>query len=50
MKCPFCQQYSMTYNWRSMQYVCHQYNAVMNEETMPEPHNNGWHPLGYVDA
>lgn len=35
MKCPFCQDYSMTYDWLCNWYICHVYNAVIRAEDMP---------------
>lgn len=35
MKCPWCHDYSLTYDLQRHQYTCHTYNAVINAETMP---------------
>lgn len=35
MKCPFCQQFSLTYELLRNQYTCHLYGAVIRAEDMP---------------
>lgn len=34
LKCPHCQQYSLTYDWLRNGYVCHIYNGFIPDEHM----------------
>lgn len=35
MKCPFCGDYSLTYELLRHVFICHVYNAVIRAEAMP---------------
>lgn len=35
MKCPCCQQYSLTYDWLRNGWICHVYNGFIPDEHMP---------------
>jgi hypothetical protein len=34
LKCPFCQQYSLTYEWMTSTYTCHIYGTKIRAEDM----------------
>lgn len=36
MKCPWCQQYSMTYDLERNSWICHVYNGETYDEHLPE--------------
>ncbi|QBP29755.1 hypothetical protein SEA_TYPHA_100 [Mycobacterium phage Typha] len=35
MRCPFCGQFSLTFDLLRLQYTCHVYGSVINVEVMP---------------
>lgn len=39
MKCPDCQQYSLTYDLERNGWWCHVYNGFIPDEHMPHPRN-----------